>query len=275
MTDLYLHSMAEFSGIILPALELAEARTICEIGAEYGGMSMQLAEFTEKHHGRLISIDPAPKKMFLDWVNLTPHVEHVAHNSLEALDHVATADAWLIDGDHNWHTVYNELEKVDEICSREGKPLLIFMHDVGWPCAFRDLYYAPEDIPEEFRHPHSYEGGALPGQSNLAYGRGVTGAKHFAWALREGGPRNGVKTALVDFVAERSTERDDLAYVEIPAVLGLGILFSTTAPWSEKLADFLIPYHQNELLATLERNRLASYLRVIDLQVDLARRQTA
>ena len=34
------------------------------------------------------------------------------------------------------------------------------MHDVGWPYGRRDLYYAPEQIPEEFRQPYRRAGHA-------------------------------------------------------------------------------------------------------------------
>ena len=72
--------------------------------------------------------------------------------------------------------------------------MLVFLHDVHWPCARRDFYYAPERIPTEFRQPYDYEGGAVPGHSALVRGGGFRGAGQFAWAVREGGPQNGVLT---------------------------------------------------------------------------------
>ena len=40
-----------------------------------------------------------------------------------------------------------------------GAPLPVcFLHDVGWPYGRRDLYYAPERIPEEFRQPWAQKG---------------------------------------------------------------------------------------------------------------------
>ncbi|MBL7373602.1 class I SAM-dependent methyltransferase, partial [Escherichia coli] len=77
-----------------------------------------------------------------------------------------------------------------------GKPLLALMHDVSWPCARRDCYYAPDRIPEEHRHPHSFDGGVSLGQPDCLPNRGFRGAGSFAWALHEGGPRNGVLTAV-------------------------------------------------------------------------------
>jgi hypothetical protein len=39
MSNLLIHSMAEFSDLILGSLAIAGARHIVEIGAEFGGMS--------------------------------------------------------------------------------------------------------------------------------------------------------------------------------------------------------------------------------------------
>lgn len=44
MADLLIHSMSEFSSLIIPALEAAEAANVVEIGAEFGGMSTLLAD---------------------------------------------------------------------------------------------------------------------------------------------------------------------------------------------------------------------------------------
>lgn len=273
MPDLLIHSMSEFSDIIVEALDIAGAREICEIGAEYGGMSAILADHAAAQGGRLTSIDPCPKPEFLAWAEGLDHVRHIGRPSLEALDEVAQIDAWLIDGDHNWFTVYNELKRIEAACRRDGKPLLAFLHDVGWPSGRRDMYYAPERIPAPFRHPHSAEGGALPGHPGLIAHRGFRGMGHFSWAVHEGGPRNGVLTAVEDFIEEVREAGGGIAFAEIPAVFGLGILFDTAAPWGQDLAAMVIPYHENRLLRRLEENRLANYLAVIDWQDrDAARR---
>lgn len=266
MPNLLIHSMSEFADIILQGLHLAEARHVVEIGAEYGGMSAQIAAHLEQLGGRLTSIDPAPKPEFVEWVAATPHVHHIATPSLEALDGVGDVDAWLIDGDHNWYTVYHELKRIEEINRRDGRPMLAFLHDVAWPSGRRDMYYAPQQIPAEFRHPHDYDGGVFPGRAALVPGRGFRGMGHFAWATHEGGPRNGVRTAIDDFRAEARQVGRDYACAEIPAVFGLGILFDPDASWSGSLADLVMPYHRNRLLESLERNRLDNYLQVLEHQ---------
>jgi hypothetical protein len=264
--ELLIHSMSEFSDIILGVLETSDTKTIVEIGAEYGGNTAMLADFAGERNGRLISVDPAPKPEFLEWAAAHPNVSHIAKPSLDAFAALSDVDAWVIDGDHNWYTVYHELMLVDAIGKRDGKPLLAILHDINWPSGRRDMYYAPDAIPAAFRHPYSYDAGALLGQSDLVEGQGFRGMGNFAWATHEGGPRNGVLTAVEDFLAEQHRSGRELGFAEIPAVFGLGVLFDLDAEWSGRVAEAVLPYHDNKLLRTLEENRLRNYLRVIELQ---------
>ena len=268
MADLLIHSMAEFEPLLTGALAIAGARNIVEIGAEHGGATARLAAHAAERGGTLTSIDPDPKPDFIAWVGTQTHVRHLGAPSLQVIDGLADVDAWVIDGDHNWFTVFHELGAIERVCARDRKPLLVFLHDVGWPSARRDFYYTPERIPTEFRHPHDYRGGVALDRAELIPDGGFRGMGAFAWACHEGGPRNGVLTAVEDFKA--ASDRP-LAYAEIPAVFGLGILFEETAPWAEALGRAVLPYHRHPLLAALERNRLANYLRVIELQDEAAR----
>lgn len=266
MSNLLIHSMSEFSDIILGTLHAAGARTLAEVGAEFGGMSQQLAAYAQATGGSLTSIDPAPKQEFLDWAERCPSVRHVAALSLDAMPDCADVDAWVIDGDHNYYTVLHELQIADRLARRDGKPLLAILHDVSWPCARRDFYYAPDQIPAEWRHPHSFDVGVTIGDTGAHVGRGFRGGGQFAWALHEGGPRNGVLTAIEDFLDTARTPERPLAWAMIPAVFGLGILFDSTAPWAADVAQLVHPYHDNPLIASLELNRLRNYLAVIDWQ---------
>ncbi|WP_243457144.1 class I SAM-dependent methyltransferase [Parasphingorhabdus cellanae] len=258
--------MSEFSDIIVKAMDIANVSRIAEIGAEYGGMTSVLANHAAANEGHLFSVDPTPKQEFLDWVNAQKQVTHIAKPSLEAIPELKHIDAWLIDGDHNWYTVYHELKAIKATCERDDKPLLAILHDVCWPSANRDMYYAPDRIPEEYRHDYCMDGGAKPGRSGLLREQGFRGMGQFGWALHEGGERNGVKCAVVDFIDEAEASGRPLAYAEIPAVFGLGIMFDANAPWASPLSDLLIPYHDNPLIAKLEQNRLANYLTVLDWQ---------
>jgi hypothetical protein len=265
MSQLLIHSMSEFNSIVHPVLNAAGVHHIAEVGAEHGGNSVVLAEYVAEHEGSLVSIDPQPSEAFRDWLVTAPQVRHVAHPSLEAIPQTTGIDAWFLDGDHNWYTVFNELTAIEQVCQRDAKPLLVFLHDVGWPCARRDMYYAPDRIPQQFRHPHSFTAGVTLDTTVMVEGRGFRGDGSFAYALREGGPRNGVLTAVEDFVGEKP-ERDYLAWACIPAVLGLGVLFDQRASWADAVAELLVPYHMHPLLMALEENRLRNYLAVIEWQ---------
>ena len=266
MTDLLLHSMSEFSDIILKCLQAANAHDIVEIGSEYGGMSEVLAAFTEQQGGTLTTIDPAAKEEFTTWLKTHTNVTHLPDLSLNVLADLQAPDAWLIDGDHNWYTVFNELVKADDVSRRSGKPFLAFLHDVAWPCARRDQYYAPETIPQDFRHPYDYHGGVTLDSSTLATNRGFRGAGFFAFAKHQGGPRNGVLTAIEDFIAQTTSQDRTINLATVPAIFGLGVLYDKSALWSDDITEILAPLHNNKLIAKLEENRLRNYLAVIEWQ---------
>jgi hypothetical protein len=271
----YLYSMANFGDLILDALKIADAADIVEIGAEYGEMSERLLAQAHALGGSFTSIDPAPRAEFLDWVAAHPDAHHVSEPSLLALTHVAAADAWIVDGDHNWFTVYHELVMIRAASTRAAKPLLVFLHDVSWPCARRDFYYAPEQIPEAYRHAHSFTAGASLDWEGLKPHRGLRGHGRLALAEHEGGPRNGVLTAVEDFIADSKAGGLPLCYAHVPAALGLGVIFDATAPWAEPLASHLMPWHENKLLAVLEENRLKNFLDAVELEDSAAQRRAA
>lgn len=260
--SLLIHSLTELESVIFPVLEIAGCRTVTEIGSEAGGMTAHLLQFAERRSGWIISIDPAPSPAVQDLLRGTPYGALHRDLSLRALPISPPTDVYLIDGDHNYFTVLQELLWIETMLARAGKPMLALLHDVGWPCAFRDLYYNPTVIPSEWLHPHSWERGMTLDNPGTIEG-GFRGCGQWACALEEGGEKNGVRKAVEDLVAAREGA---LELAIVPAVFGLGVLYSASAPWSEDLRNFLAPYHLNSLLERLERNRLENYLRVIELQ---------
>ena len=198
MAELLLHSLAEFGEIVLGVLQLSGARSVVEVGSEYGTMTRLLAAHAAEREGSLVAVDPAPSAGARRLFDETPAAELIEKPSLEALGDLA-ADAYVVDGDHNYFTVIEESRLIWETTRRAGKPFLVFYHDVAWPWGRRDLYYDPERIPAGHRHPFTWDHGVVPGEPGVVEG-GFRGEGGWACALREGGPQNGVLTAIEDFV---------------------------------------------------------------------------
>jgi hypothetical protein len=265
--DVLIYSLSEHRDLIFALFDAAAPSRVVEIGSEAGGMTREMCGWVADGEGRsFTAVEPFP---VVEVRSLAASVEGftlVEGRSPEALSSVAPADAYLIDGDHNHWTVLRELESI----YGDGRAPLAVLHDVGWPCARRDQYYAVDALPDEAVHPHSYSRGRAPGESGLV-DRGFGGGGEFAVALEEGGPRNGVLTAVEDFLRSR----EDLQYAHVPAVFGLGVIWSRSAPYAEAVADLMRPWDHNPLLARLEENRLRLYMRVLELQDRLGRADPA
>ena len=144
---------------IAPVLDAVRPRTVIEIGALRGETTTLMLERLGAD-AELHVIDPTPEFDPAEHERAFPgrYIFHrdISHN---VLPHLAPADVALIDGDHNWYTVYHELTMLSATARNGGQPLpVLLMHDVGWPYGRRDLYYAPERIPEQFRQPYDQRG---------------------------------------------------------------------------------------------------------------------
>jgi cephalosporin hydroxylase len=203
---------------IAPVLAASRARKVVEIGAERGDTTRLILELLGPD-AELHVIDPAPgfdpaeqEQSFRGRYHFHRALSH------DVLPHLPPMDAALVDGDHNWYTVHRELSMLADAARAAGEPLpLIFVHDVGWPYGRRDLYYDPDTIPEEFRQPWA-RGGMRPGLKTLQRVGGVNPT--MCNAVEEGGPRNGVLTALEDFIAEHPRP---VRLVVVPVYFGLAI----------------------------------------------------
>jgi hypothetical protein len=254
---LLLHSLEEFRDLILGWLDLAGVRTIVEIGSESGGMTRTLAGWTGERGGHLYSVEPSPAPEVVELHERSERFTLVRGLSPDALAGIPPCDAYIVDGDHNNWVVTRELGAI----YADGRRPLSVLHDVGWPCARRDQYYAPHVLPPEGVHPHSWDRGKVLDSPELVRG-GFRGPLDFASALREGGPGNGVLTAVEQFLSAR----DDLAYRHIPAIFGVGVIFPSAAPYAERLERALEPFHENALLEKLERNRIRLFLSLLETE---------
>jgi len=246
--------LAFWPDVIRPLLEALEPLSIVEVGSEAGRTTRLLLELSTRFAGVVHAIDPGPVFDVAAWQREWGE-RFVMHRlpSLVGLCAIERFDAVLIDGDHNWFTVFNELKLIESRSLDLGQGLpLILLHDVAWPYGRRDLYYAPDAIPAEHRQPWAKKG-ISPSQSGLL-DQGGFNAK-MCNALREGGAKNGVLTAVDDYLEQTIFK---FKLVVIPAVFGLAILLpEPLAAEKPQLARRLEPWTAPEVLKFLERMEMA------------------
>jgi hypothetical protein len=222
--------------LVIDVLDVAGGASITEVGALHGDLTRLLLQWAKRSAARVSAVDPMPP----------PELEAPSH---DALAHIPLSETVIIDGDHNYFTVAEELRIISQRAEQERRILpLLLLHDVGWPHGRRDDYFVPERIPAEHRQPIAPEAGLYPGDPDTRSG----GLPYHYPAAHEGGPRNGVLTAVEDFVAAREQRR--LAI--IPSFFGMGLVWDTSAAWSEPLTELLAPWDRNEHLQRLEHNRV-------------------
>jgi Methyltransferase domain len=240
------YSLGNFAEIWGACFDAAEVRSVIEVGAERGRLTQELLRWAAPSGASVTAIEPEPMDDLTELLEEYPGLEIVEETSLEALARLPIADAVVLDGDHNYYTLSNELRLIAE--RSERLPLLLF-HDVCWPLARRDQYAAPDRIPPAHRHPYGEDIKLVPGNPGAAE-RGLP----FEWgALREGGPRNGVMTAIEDFMEER----EGLRLAVIPIFFGCGLMWPESAPWSDEVARIVEPWDRNPVLERLESTRVA------------------
>lgn len=185
--------------LILPVIKEKKAKHIVEIGADTGKNTKSILEFCEENNAKLSCVDPFPKFEAEKWMKThTNYFDFYKELSLSALPLIKDYDVVLIDGDHNWYTVYNELKIIQKTNIGKKFPI-IFLHDTSWPYGRRDLYYNPENIPEIYRQPYK-KMGIAPGTSSLVEVGGLN--SHLYNSIYENNLQNGVLTAVEDFISE-------------------------------------------------------------------------
>jgi hypothetical protein len=208
--------------VVEPLLVAQEPHVVVEVGVFEGTTTEKLLELMDAGRGTVRGIDPTDDPRFdLEGFRERYGDRFVFHNepSLEALPKIRDADAVLIDGDHNWYTVFHELTAIAAVAAEEQRPFpLTLLHDVDWPYGRRDGYYTPERIPDEYRHAASTDGLA-PWTSEFVEDGGI--ARGVSKAIDEGTPRNGVRTAVEDFIAATDAR---VRFTDVAGWFGVGIL---------------------------------------------------
>jgi hypothetical protein len=240
-------SLINNAEVMVACLDAAGAASVAEVGAYAGDLTHYLLDWARDHGARVWAVDPSPQPELVALDEERRDLTLVRATSHDALAEMPPLDAYVIDGDHNYWTVTEEIRLIAAQASDGPAPLLLF-HDVGWPHARRDDYYAPEQVPDDYRQPTVEGGGLFPGISEPR-----PGGLPYKWpADHEGGPRNGVLTAVEDHV----DSVDKLRLAIVPSFFGLGIVWHTDAAYAERLGEILAPLDRNPIMARLEANRI-------------------
>ena len=262
--------IALWDPIMRGVVDTIEANNVLEVGSETGLSTKVLLDYVTARGGHLHSIDPAPDFDVSTLEHQYPgSVTFHRDLSLNAIPHLPCVDVALLDGDHNWYTVFHELELLEKLHS--GDPLsmpVIFIHDIGWPYGRRDLYYSPHTIPKKHRKPFARKGMGRLKRDLLEHG-GLNSTLHNA--ITEGGANNGVLTAIESYLDETEVEYH---FVNLPLYFGLGILVTkarlddNNALNAElmRVEGFLAG---RKLIELTERFRLKALAQLQQLQIEL------
>jgi hypothetical protein len=258
---------------IKPIVETVAPERMLEVGADSGRNTEKLLEYCHANGARLDVVDPAPGPALRGVLARYPaEARFYQLKSLNAIPQLQPAQIALLDGDHNWFTVFNELKLLYLRAAEAGVvPPVILCHGIAWPYARRDMYHNPDRLDFTDRHPHAYRG-MLPDQPDLTDG-GLNG--QFANALHEGGPRNGVLTAVEDFYA--SLDGKTSLHL-LPFFGGLGILVpeARMTPALQALIDgFFSPASLLETCQILDKDRMSVRAELDAMKVTLANRTDA
>jgi hypothetical protein len=242
-------SLLNNAEVLLALLDAVRAKSIAEVGAYAGDLTRLFLFWAEKSGAHVIAIDPSPQPELEQLERERGELELIRETSFDAFEHITVPDVVVIDGDHNYYTVTEEARRLTELSQAQNVPLpLLIFHDVCWPHGRRDDYFDPAQIPAEHRQPITPEGGLYPGIGTIREG----GLPYHNPATREGGPRNGVLTAVEDYVASQ----DGLELAIVPTFFGMGIVWRADAPYAAAVAEVVAPYNRNPLIERLERNRV-------------------
>lgn len=214
--------MRIWDSVVRPLVDTVPVANLVEIGAEEGKGTRALLRYLRSRTAVLHCVDPFPAfdpqalaSKFGDGFYF------YRERSLNVIPTLPEFDVALLDGDHNWYTVYHELQLIEQLHGHDADrfPLLI-LHDTSWPYGRRDLYYDPNAIPAQYRQPYR-RAGMLPNRRALEPAGGLN--VELCNAEHSGGARNGVMTGIEDYIKQ---SRLAFRKIDLPVYYGLTILVS-------------------------------------------------
>ncbi|QFG27035.1 class I SAM-dependent methyltransferase [Actinomadura sp. WMMB 499] len=244
--------MSLFRSLFEAIARSREIGTVVEVGVESGRASAVYADLGATVH----CVEPHPSDELRAALDADPRLNLVEGRSPDVLAELPAADLYVLDGDHNYAVVREELAWI----MKNAPDAVVALHDVLWPNGRRDAYHRPSPLAAGDAHP-SAEGGPTVWHDEVTP-LGFAGEGDYTVAAHAGGERNGVLTAVEDAL----TEAGDWRFEIVPAVFGLGVLARTGSPGAAEIFAALRPYTSSDLLAAMENNRIALYTRVLQLQ---------
>ena len=258
-------SMVNFYPEIKRMMDAVSMSSITEIGSEAGENTAALLEYAKARNLQLTTVDPVDVPFPFDR-NATPCFTFYQGTSKDYLQGDYQCTVLFMDGDHNYETVIEDLNAIHNRRNETGIKI-VFLHDVSWPWARRDLYYNLDRVVNP--HPNQSQTQVSPYQSEGQYYLPATG---YNVANSEGSQHNGVLTAVEDFVAATN---NSWQYWHIPVIYGIGILVCVdNIPEKEYdtlngLINELLRHR--EILATLELNRIENLCYIQSLKDEIQR----
>ena len=229
---------------VRPCFEAAGVRRIVEIGSDHGENTVKLVNYAVEKGGFVYSIDPAPQFDYAEtFRGREAYYQFLQTTSVNALAGITDYDAILIDGDHNYYTVYTELQLV---LRNAVKFPLVFFHDVSWPYDRRDLYYNPDTIPAAWQNAYKVSG--IDPDTDELSDKGFNHKLHNSLSYTN--YRCGVLTAVEDFLKENQPR---FSFVMVPLMCGLGILVDGEQSYPRELYDRIRELTPSGPLARLMR----------------------
>src|SRR5881275_3325174 len=110
----YSYSLANFNEILFPCLDAVSASTVVEIGAFRGEFTGELLDWAEDAAATITAVEPMPPPELLELARQRPKLKLVEQESHQALVRMPLPDVVIIDGDHNYYTVSEELRLIAE-----------------------------------------------------------------------------------------------------------------------------------------------------------------
>ena len=164
----------------------------------------------DKYIKEIYSKNYDSNKIFLD-----ENVCFLKESAFNSLPNLKDIGAIFIDDDPNWYTTYSELNLIK---SYSHFPL-VFICNNKYPHNRRDSYYDPNNIPSEYKNDYcNYLPVEYFENGEVKYAKIEDGLYH---AINSNTPKNGVLTAIEDFLNENGSFK----FLEINSLEGISLIY--------------------------------------------------